>query len=77
MRDAKTFESPEARLFSARVRIMYAYPGHVTRRLADTMARLPNVAHYIDIPLQHASETMLRRMRRPSGLPSLRIKKKI
>ena len=49
------------------LRIMYAYPGHVTRRLAETMARLPNVAHYIDIPLQHASESVLRRMRRPSN----------
>ena len=38
------------------LRIMYAYPGHVTQRLAETMARLPNVARYIDIPLQHGSE---------------------
>ncbi len=49
------------------LRIMYAYPGHVTRALAETMARLPNVAHYIDIPLQHGAESMLRRMKRPSN----------
>jgi ribosomal protein S12 methylthiotransferase len=49
------------------LRLMYAYPGHVTRRLAETMARLPNVAHYIDIPLQHGAESVLRRMKRPSN----------
>ncbi|MDP9237115.1 MAG: 30S ribosomal protein S12 methylthiotransferase RimO [Chloroflexota bacterium] len=54
------------------LRLMYAYPGHVTRRLAETMARLPNVAHYIDIPLQHAAESMLRRMRRPSNTRMVR-----
>ncbi|HXK32521.1 MAG TPA: 30S ribosomal protein S12 methylthiotransferase RimO [Dehalococcoidia bacterium] len=54
------------------IRIMYAYPGHVTKRLAETMARLPNVVPYIDIPLQHASETVLRRMRRPSNTRMVR-----
>lgn len=54
------------------LRIMYAYPGHVTRRLAETMARLPNIAHYIDVPLQHASESVLRRMRRPSDTRMVR-----
>ncbi len=54
------------------IRIMYAYPGHVTRRLAETMARLPNVAHYIDVPLQHGSESVLRRMRRPSNMRMVR-----
>ncbi len=54
------------------LRLMYAYPGHVTRRLAETMARLPNMAHYIDIPLQHAAENMLRRMRRPSNTAMVR-----
>ena len=54
------------------LRIMYAYPGHVTQRLAETMARLPNVAHYIDIPLQHAAESVLRRMKRPSNTRMVR-----
>ncbi len=54
------------------IRIMYAYPGHVTRRLAETMARLPNVAHYIDVPLQHGSESVLRRMRRPASMRMVR-----
>ena len=54
------------------LRVMYAYPGHVTRRLAETMARLPNVARYIDIPLQHGAESVLRRMRRPSNTAMVR-----
>jgi len=54
------------------LRIMYAYPGHVTRRLAETMARLPNVVPYIDIPLQHGAESVLRRMKRPSNTRMVR-----
>ena len=48
------------------IRLMYAYPGRVTRRLAETMAGLPNVLPYLDIPLQHGSDAVLKRMRRPS-----------
>ena len=48
------------------LRLMYAYPGRVTPRLAETMARLPNVTPYLDMPLQHASPSVLKRMRRPS-----------
>jgi len=54
------------------LRIMYAYPGHVTPRLADTMARLPNVVPYIDVPLQHGAASVLRRMRRPSNTRMVR-----
>ena len=38
----------------------------MTRRLAETMAALPNVVPYLDIPLQHGSDAVLRRMKRPS-----------
>jgi len=48
------------------LRLMYAYPGRVTPRLAETMARLPNVVPYLDMPLQHGSDAVLRRMKRPS-----------
>lgn len=48
------------------IRLMYAYPGRVTRLLAETMARLPNVVPYLDMPLQHASPSVLRRMQRPT-----------
>src|SRR5581483_4893010 len=54
------------------LRVMYAYPGHVTRRLAETMARLPNVVPYLDVPLQHAAPSVLRRMRRPSNPATVR-----
>lgn len=47
-------------------RLMYAYPRHVSPKLIETMARLPKIAHYIDMPLQHAHKAALRRMRRPS-----------
>ncbi len=48
------------------IRLMYAYPGRVSRTLAETMARLPNVVPYLDMPLQHGSNAVLRRMKRPS-----------
>ncbi len=47
-------------------RLMYAYPRFVSQTLVDTMASLPQMAHYIDMPLQHAHKATLRRMRRPS-----------
>jgi ribosomal protein S12 methylthiotransferase len=47
-------------------RIMYAYPQHVTPRLIETMAALPTVCHYLDLPLQHAHPATLRRMNRPA-----------
>lgn len=48
------------------IRLMYAYPGRVTPLLAETMARMPNVLPYLDMPLQHGSPAVLRRMKRPS-----------
>ncbi|MBI3760648.1 MAG: 30S ribosomal protein S12 methylthiotransferase RimO [Chloroflexi bacterium] len=50
------------------IRIMYAYPGYVTDRLIDTMARHPQIAHYLDMPLQHGHPMTLRRMRRPANV---------
>ncbi len=50
------------------LRLMYAYPSRVSSRLIETMARLPNVVHYLDVPLQHGSEATLRRMKRPSNI---------
>ncbi len=48
------------------LRLMYAYPRFVSPKLVETMAKLPQMAHYIDMPLQHAHKQTLRRMRRPS-----------
>lgn len=49
---------------AARVRLMYVQPDGVSDELLDVMASLPNVCRYLDIPLQHASGRVLRRMRR-------------
>ena len=48
------------------LRLMYAYPGHVTPRLIETMARFPQVLHYLDVPVQHAHPATLKRMKRPN-----------
>ncbi len=50
------------------IRIMYAFPGYVTDRLIETMARYSQILPYLDIPLQHASQEVLRRMRRPANM---------
>ncbi len=50
------------------LRLMYAYPSRVSPALIETMARLPNVVHYLDVPLQHGSEAVLKRMKRPANL---------
>ncbi|MFA4015283.1 MAG: hypothetical protein RUDDFDWM_000363 [Candidatus Fervidibacterota bacterium] len=47
------------------VRILYGFPTTVTDELIEAMATLPNVAHYIDIPLQHVHPDLLRAMNRP------------
>jgi ribosomal protein S12 methylthiotransferase len=46
------------------LRFLYAYPNKVTGRLLDTMARHDNICKYLDMPLQHASGAVLKRMRR-------------
>ena len=50
------------------LRLMYAYPSRVSPRLVEAMARVPNVIPYLDVPLQHGSEAVLRRMKRPSNV---------
>jgi len=46
------------------IRFLYAYPNRVTQRLLDTMAAHDSLAPYIDMPLQHASAAVLKRMKR-------------
>ncbi|MCK9517617.1 MAG: 30S ribosomal protein S12 methylthiotransferase RimO [Dehalococcoidia bacterium] len=50
------------------LRLMYAYPSRVSPQLIETMAELPNVIHYLDVPLQHGSVDALRRMKRPHNI---------
>jgi ribosomal protein S12 methylthiotransferase len=52
------------------VRLLYCYPTMMTDRLIKTMAETPNVAHYVDIPLQHGDDTMLKRMKRGGSVAS-------
>jgi ribosomal protein S12 methylthiotransferase len=54
------------------LRLMYAYPGRVSRRLIAAMAEIPEVVPYLDMPLQHGSVPMLRRMRRPANMAMVR-----
>ena len=46
------------------IRLLYAYPNRVTSRLLETIARHAALCPYLDIPLQHASARVLKRMRR-------------
>jgi ribosomal protein S12 methylthiotransferase len=48
------------------VRFLYAYPNRVTQKLLDTLASHPRIARYMDMPLQHASRSVLARMKRGS-----------
>jgi len=54
------------------LRIMYAYPGHISPRLIEVMAGDERVCHYLDLPLQHAHPDTLRRMRRPVNVDDTR-----
>jgi ribosomal protein S12 methylthiotransferase len=47
------------------IRVMYAYPTEVNVELIKTMARLPKVVKYVDIPLQHSHPEVLTAMARP------------
>ena len=47
------------------VRVMYAYPSHVTQAFLEVMAERPQICNYFDMPLQHTHPETLRRMRRP------------
>ncbi len=46
------------------LRFLYTYPNKVTTKLLETMARHDNIAKYLDVPLQHASASVLKRMKR-------------
>ena len=46
------------------IRILYCYPEEITEELIETIAREPKVCHYLDIPIQHASDRILKRMGR-------------
>ncbi|MBR4760205.1 MAG: 30S ribosomal protein S12 methylthiotransferase RimO [Lachnospiraceae bacterium] len=46
------------------IRLMYCYPEEITEQIAQMFADQPKLLHYIDMPIQHASDEILRRMGR-------------
>jgi len=54
------------------IRLLYCYPNFVTDALLDALANLPKVVKYIDMPLQHADDGVLRAMRRERSSDGLR-----
>jgi len=49
------------------VRFLYAYPNKITGRLLETIAAHDKICAYVDVPLQHASAAVLKRMKRGGG----------
>jgi ribosomal protein S12 methylthiotransferase len=49
------------------VRFLYAYPNKISTRLLETIAAHENICSYMDVPLQHASAAVLKRMQRGSS----------
>jgi ribosomal protein S12 methylthiotransferase len=49
------------------VRFLYAYPNKITGKLLETIAAHEKICSYIDVPLQHASASVLKRMKRGGG----------
>jgi ribosomal protein S12 methylthiotransferase len=49
------------------VRFLYAYPNKITGKLLETIAQYEQICSYMDVPLQHASASVLKRMKRGGG----------
>lgn len=54
------------------IRLMYCYEDRITDELIEVMATEPKICHYIDIPIQHSSDNVLRAMNRRSTEESIR-----
>lgn len=48
-----------------RIRILYSYPNRIDRELIELMAKEEKICNYLDIPMQHASDSVLKAMGRP------------
>ena len=53
------------------IRLMYCYPEEITDELIDTIAEEEKVCHYLDMPIQHASDNVLKRMGRKTDKQEL------
>jgi ribosomal protein S12 methylthiotransferase len=49
------------------LRFLYAYPNRITGKLLETIAKHDNICKYLDVPLQHASASVLKTMKRGAG----------
>ncbi len=54
------------------IRIQYCYPEEITDELIETIRQEEKICHYLDIPIQHASDSILRRMGRRTNQEQLR-----
>ena len=54
------------------IRILYCYPEEITDELIETIKTEPKICHYIDMPIQHASDTILKKMGRRTTNADLR-----
>ena len=54
------------------IRLLYCYPEEITPELIETIASEPKICHYIDMPIQHASDAILKRMGRRTSEKELR-----
>ena len=53
------------------IRIMYCYPEEIYDELIQVMKEEPKICHYLDIPIQHASDNILKRMNRKTNRAEL------
>ena len=54
------------------IRLLYCYPEEITKELVEVMRHERKVCHYLDIPIQHASDAVLKRMGRRTSEADLR-----
>ena len=54
------------------VRLHYAHPAHLSKRIIEAMANAKNMCQYLDMPIQHASNKILKSMRRGLGQSGIR-----
>ena len=53
------------------IRILYCYPEEITDELIQVMKEEPKISHYLDLPIQHANDTILKRMGRRTSKQEL------
>ena len=53
------------------IRILYCYPEEITDELSQVMKEEPKICHYLDLPIQHANDTILKRMGRRTSKQEL------